>query len=556
MATDYQKLFLSLEDKFNNNLSAYLNWWNETDNPALADYNTHRGIHFYDSAFKMTFYGVKVKELFLGIRGIVCVTSTDTRFITFNPLSVVAYKADEKVWNIDLYIQQINGTQVLNAGHFTFQSRYEQPSILSNRITKFFDNRNAFVKMMIAIAEQQAKQKLMLQIINILKIGLTVKKRRVEQEQATKLELERQAQATKLELIKQMIEVVNVEITKREKIVTAFRKTKELYNACQKQVAITDAVANYFDAFSGSPFSDSSDYSSYFSSIIDWFYFRYFRIMGLRVGVPSWIASPLSSSKRFWEMTDSFCSFLETDHAIPQWCSHTIAFALMRREAILRFRERINSELGILYDGSEARIFTTHCLRNGIIMPDDYDKVLPLAWCTTQDDVFDTSESDQFLENIKIIRETMEAFAKESKRLAFNDMLRKPRIASGNDLPNQKYTIDDIDLMTGVEFEGIIAKIFTKLGFHVTITKASGDQGIDVLAEKGVQRIGIQAKCYGSSVGNSAIQEAVAGKAFYNLTKVMVITNNVFTPSAVSLAQANNVVLWDRTILADKLALL
>jgi HJR/Mrr/RecB family endonuclease len=189
-------------------------------------------------------------------------------------------------------------------------------------------------------------------------------------------------------------------------------------------------------------------------------------------------------------------------------------------------------------------------------MPDDRDIIIPLAWCTTKDDIFDASETDQFLDNLNVVRDTMEAFTKERRRIGFNEMLRKPRNGSVNALSNQNYTIDDIDLMTGAEFEDLVAKIFTKLGFHVTITKTSGDQGIDVLAEKGVQRIGIQAKCYGSSVGNSAIQEAVAGKAFYNLNRVMVITNNVFTPSAVALAQANNVVLWDRTILADKLALL
>ena len=107
--------------------------------------------------------------------------------------------------------------------------------------------------------------------------------------------------------------------------------------------------------------------------------------------------------------------------------------------------------------------------------------------------------------------------------------------------------------MSGLEFESVVADIFTKMGFKAEVTKASGDQGIDVIATKNGIRYGIQAKCYSGQVGNSAIQEAVAGKSYYSLDKVIVITNNYFTKSAVDLADVNNVILWDRNILKEKL---
>lgn len=116
-----------------------------------------------------------------------------------------------------------------------------------------------------------------------------------------------------------------------------------------------------------------------------------------------------------------------------------------------------------------------------------------------------------------------------------------------------KTTIFDIDLMTGLEFEQFVAKLFEKKGYTVEVTKASGDQGIDVIAEKGGTKIGIQAKCYSSTVGNSAVQEAVAGKQFYRCDKAMVITNNYFTPSAEELATANDVILWNRDTLSENL---
>ena len=107
--------------------------------------------------------------------------------------------------------------------------------------------------------------------------------------------------------------------------------------------------------------------------------------------------------------------------------------------------------------------------------------------------------------------------------------------------------------MDGTEFEELIAKLFRKMGYDAEVTKASGDQGIDVIATKNGFKYGIQAKCYSGQVGNSAIQEVVAGKTYYSLNKAIVVTNNFFTKSAIKLAEANGVVLWDRNILKEKL---
>ncbi|HAQ62835.1 MAG TPA: hypothetical protein DCR23_00055 [Ruminococcaceae bacterium] len=114
-------------------------------------------------------------------------------------------------------------------------------------------------------------------------------------------------------------------------------------------------------------------------------------------------------------------------------------------------------------------------------------------------------------------------------------------------------TIADVDMMTGIEFEDFLCELFQKDGYKTSITKASGDQGIDVLLERHGLRIGVQAKCYSSTVGNFAIQEAVAGKMFYNCDKVMVVTNNYFTNAAIELAKANDVILWDRNMLKEKM---
>jgi hypothetical protein len=99
----------------------------------------------------------------------------------------------------------------------------------------------------------------------------------------------------------------------------------------------------------------------------------------------------------------------------------------------------------------------------------------------------------------------------------FVSQLKKP----DNRIKN--YSIDDVDLMNGIEFERFIAELFLKMGFESEVTKSSGDQGIDVIASKNGITIGIQAKCYSSTVGNGAIQEAVAGINHYRLDKAIVL---------------------------------
>ncbi len=109
-----------------------------------------------------------------------------------------------------------------------------------------------------------------------------------------------------------------------------------------------------------------------------------------------------------------------------------------------------------------------------------------------------------------------------------------------------KWSLFRIDRMKGDEFEDFIKEIYELLGYKVVKTKKSGDQGIDLIVKKLFKKTGIQLKRYSSSVGNSAVQEAVAGKKYYKLDRVCVLTNQTFTKSAIALAKANGVILIDR----------
>lgn len=111
---------------------------------------------------------------------------------------------------------------------------------------------------------------------------------------------------------------------------------------------------------------------------------------------------------------------------------------------------------------------------------------------------------------------------------------------------------DDVNHMDGYAFEYYCAALLIQNGYdNVEVTKGSGDQGIDILAYKDGIKYGIQCKCYSSDVGNKAVQEAFAGKTFYNCHVAVVLTNQHFTKSAKELAKSNQVLLWDREKLDD-----
>lgn len=110
--------------------------------------------------------------------------------------------------------------------------------------------------------------------------------------------------------------------------------------------------------------------------------------------------------------------------------------------------------------------------------------------------------------------------------------------------------ISQIDKMTGTEFEKYTKFLLDKNGFQNTkVTKAIGDQGIDVIAKRNGTKFGFQCKRWKKNVGNKAIQEAHAGIGYYSLDKAIVITNSHFTKSAKELANKLSVELWDREAL-------
>jgi hypothetical protein len=108
--------------------------------------------------------------------------------------------------------------------------------------------------------------------------------------------------------------------------------------------------------------------------------------------------------------------------------------------------------------------------------------------------------------------------------------------------------IEEIDKMSGTQFELFLSKLYDGLGYFSEVTPPTGDFGADVIIIKNKTKTVIQAKCYGEgqSVGVEAINEVCGGAGYWNAQKKMVITNRYFTKSAILSAERNNVRLINR----------
>ncbi len=111
---------------------------------------------------------------------------------------------------------------------------------------------------------------------------------------------------------------------------------------------------------------------------------------------------------------------------------------------------------------------------------------------------------------------------------------------------------EEYDLMEGHEFEHYCGELLKKCGFQeVQVTRGSGDYGVDILAEKDGVTYAVQCKCYNVPVGVKAVQEAYAGRDYYDRMVGAVLTNQYFTQPAIEAARKLKILLWDREYLED-----
>lgn len=99
--------------------------------------------------------------------------------------------------------------------------------------------------------------------------------------------------------------------------------------------------------------------------------------------------------------------------------------------------------------------------------------------------------------------------------------------------------------ITPIAFENQCAEILELHGWQASTTKASGDQGADVIAIKNGKKIVLQCKLYKGAVGNAAVQQAFSAMTHYGADYSGVVSESVYTNSAIELAATTKTLLLD-----------
>lgn len=105
------------------------------------------------------------------------------------------------------------------------------------------------------------------------------------------------------------------------------------------------------------------------------------------------------------------------------------------------------------------------------------------------------------------------------------------------------------EAMNGHTYEKFVAQYLKEQGFRQVLhTGRTGDFGVDIVTRKHGVYYAVQCKFYSGSVSGAAVQEAVAGMAFYHCDRAMVVTNSGLTKGAKQLAEANEVLVMEYVV--------
>lgn len=91
--------------------------------------------------------------------------------------------------------------------------------------------------------------------------------------------------------------------------------------------------------------------------------------------------------------------------------------------------------------------------------------------------------------------------------------------------------------MTPKQYEEYIGSLFIQKGYTVTVSPLSNDWGLDVIAIKDNEKIGIQAKMYGESsrsVNRRAIMELYGASAYQDCNRTILATNGDILSDAIA----------------------
>ena len=91
------------------------------------------------------------------------------------------------------------------------------------------------------------------------------------------------------------------------------------------------------------------------------------------------------------------------------------------------------------------------------------------------------------------------------------------------------------------DFEKFVADYYKNQGYETELTSYTRDDGIDVIAQKGTERIAVQAKMYGNSsrkVNRQTVMELYGAMTLQKCNKAVIATDGNCMPDAIEVAKS------------------
>ncbi len=110
---------------------------------------------------------------------------------------------------------------------------------------------------------------------------------------------------------------------------------------------------------------------------------------------------------------------------------------------------------------------------------------------------------------------------------------------------------EQIGKMDKTQFVIYVARLFSRKGYQVKLTPVFDNYNIDMLVEKMGVTIAVGCVLTNKILGEEDIKKVAEGKAHYNVSNVMTLTNMYFDRTALDFAKVNKISLVDRVILTE-----
>lgn len=116
------------------------------------------------------------------------------------------------------------------------------------------------------------------------------------------------------------------------------------------------------------------------------------------------------------------------------------------------------------------------------------------------------------------------------------------RTSADDDLPHDIATLADLQSLAFDEFEQLVADLYERRGYEVSLTPPGPDDGLDVIARKTSDSVGIQAKRYqeGNNVTARTIRATHGAISQRDLSRAAVATTSQFSAKAEQAASELN----------------